>query len=220
MGLHIRYYQLVRPHQCNTLTSVKNADFVRVKAYSPDDRQTVEYYARDSEYHYYVQKQNPPSTTTRVEVDLFSCKHYPYHYYHSRAHDSDDDDDSNSTSFSLSSNDDDTSSSNSIESSLHEWKEEDGEEDHIIVKCYDRAVNYIYTSPTFELGKLYDVKWVGETMGYPSYPKALTSFSDDTTGLYTGAVLERIVRQLDAVGYDTLQSDVSLDATTMFAQYW
>ena len=81
---------------------------------------------------------------------------------------------------------------------------------------------HIYTSSTFELGKCYDVKKVGQTyMFYDDYPSSLTDAfpTSNNNGLYTGPILKHIVEQLHASRYETLRPNITLDTTTMFARY-
>ena len=195
MGLSIDFYQLVRPHVCDTIDVIATESMWQVK--------TDKRYDGDLplEFHDCWYKDSPshtaPAATAndrkkRVDVDRHSCDHVNRYLTDQKSGSTDDDD-----------------------------SDDEDKDDHcIVVNCYgSRAETYIYTSPTFELGKLYEVKPIGHSyMIYSHYPRIYFPTAN-TSGLYTGPILKHIVERLAAAGYETLDDSVSLDATTMFAEW-
>ena len=186
MGLDIDFYQLVRPHVCDTIAVIGTESMWQVKTdMRYDSGDVVEYYTDNSWFA------DPPTTANdnrkKVDVDQYSCDHVN-HYLTDATTDINDGNDS-----------------------------DDDKDRRIVVKRYGDAKAYIYTSPTFELGKLYELKKVGESnMSNSDHPR--THFpTSNVTGLYTGPILEHIVERLIAAYLD--DEDLIVDATTMFAEY-
>ena len=218
------YYQLVKPHACDTMSIEETKRFWRVRQCEEDEDEGKKdiseadlslmrsWYYVDDEWYQNCYKRSCTTTLPRKkDMDKKDDCNPTEDVSDDAAVVADD------TSFHYV--DVDLYTCNHLPKRGYDSEEGDTIEVH---RYGDDAEGYrTFTSSTFELGKLYDVKNLGYT--YCSRLRESTALDDFPVcpggGLYTGPILEFLTTQLALKDYYPLKkSGISFDASTMFAR--